>query len=86
MFIGDEVGALRYAARKPGGLITAFDIDARYADLVLTYKHPQSLGIKGISASDAYSIGGYFRVGVHESKMRGFLKWQIPGSGRIITP
>ncbi len=86
MFIGDKAGAMRYAAGKPGSTITAFDIDSRYANTILRLKHPQSLGLKSISASDEHVLGGFYRVGVHSNKINGFLKWQIPGSGRIIIP
>ncbi|WP_291286865.1 RHS repeat-associated core domain-containing protein [Flavobacterium sp.] len=86
MFIGDEAGVLRYAAGKPGSTITAFEINSKYASTILRLKHPQSLGLKSISASDAHVIGGYFRIGVHSNKINGFLKWQVSGSGKIINP
>jgi RHS repeat-associated protein len=86
MFVGDKAGALRYAAGKPGSLITAFEVNSRYASTILKLKHPQSFGLKSISAADAHVLGGYYRIGVHSNKIYGFLKWQVPGSGRIITP
>ncbi|MCU7612967.1 hypothetical protein N0B16_00800 [Chryseobacterium sp. GMJ5] len=86
MFIGDESAALNYAGNKPGSTITKFEINSRYANKILELKHPQELGLKSISGSDANVIGGYNRVGVHSSKINGFLKWQIKGSGKIITP
>lgn len=86
MFIGDEAGALRYAAGKPGSTITAFEINSKYANTILRLKHPQSLGLKSISASDAHVMGGFYRIGVHSNKIKGFLKWQVPGSGKIINP
>jgi RHS repeat-associated protein len=86
MFVGDEAGALRYAAGKPGSTITAFEINSAYANKILQIRHPQSAGLKSISASDYHVPGGQYRIGVHENKINGFLKWQVPGSGRIIIP
>ncbi|WP_426482397.1 hypothetical protein [Chryseobacterium sp. R2ACT005] len=84
MFVGDETAALNYARNKPGSTITKFEINSKYADKILEIKHPQELGLKSISASDANVVGGYNRIGVHSSKINGFLKWQKRGSGKII--
>jgi hypothetical protein len=46
----------------------------------------KTAGLKSISASDYHIPGGQYRIGVHENKINGFLKWQVPGSGRIIIP
>jgi RHS repeat-associated protein len=84
MFIGDKAGALRYAAAKPGSSITTFKINTQYAKTILKIKHPQKAGLKSISASDIHVKDGYFRIGVHSNKIKGFLKWQIPGTGKIL--
>jgi RHS repeat-associated protein len=86
MFVGDETAALNYAKNKPGSTITKFEINSKYASKILEIKHPQELGLKSISASDANVAGGYNRIGVHSNKIKGFLKWQKPGSGKIIKP
>jgi len=86
MFVGDEAGAMSYAAKKPGSSVTAFEINSDYANLILRMKHPQEARLKSISASDMHVPGGDYRIGVHSNKIQGFLKWQVPGSGRIITP
>ncbi|HBV16499.1 MAG TPA: hypothetical protein DEB71_14335 [Chryseobacterium carnipullorum] len=86
MFVGDETSALNYAKNKPGSTITKFEINSKYANKILEIKHPQELGLKSISASDANVVGGYNRIGVHSNKIKGFLKWQKPGSGKIIKP
>lgn len=86
MFIGDQDSALRYVAKKPDSKIKAFEINSKYANTISRLKHPQSKGLKSISASDAHVIGDYYRIGVHSNKIKGFLKWQVPDSGRIIKP
>lgn len=83
---GDKSSAMAFAAKKPGSTITAFDINSHYARTILRSKHPQGLGLKSISEADIQVANGYYRIGVHENKIQGFLKWQIPGSGRIINP
>lgn len=86
MFIDDFEQALEYAAKKPGSTIITFKVDAKYIETIQKLKHPQHLGLKSICASDATSVGGAARIGIHSNKIEGFLKRQINGSAKIINP
>ena len=84
LFVGNWNKAVGYSGKKQGRHIVHFLINADYGRLIMKNAHDQGLGLKSISRSDWLRYRNPGRLGIHDNKMKTFLRYVKPGSAKII--